>query len=172
LVGGHPRDEVARPTYPDGENRGASRRAASPRGRDTIVSDQLLSYPTDRVVGVAPDRPTLDRVRTALDEADVASDRVEVWCSDDTARDLDPDDADGPLDGIVQTVQKALGEETKRLERLSDAIDRGGYVVAVELEDPEDNAARHEVGRVLHDAGATSVAFYGQWAIEELQFGA
>lgn len=136
------------------------------------MSDQLLSYPTDRVVGVAEDRATLDSVQAALTQADVAPDRVEVWCSEDTARDLDPDDADGPLDGLVQTVQKVLGEETERLDRLSDAIDRGGYVVAVEPEDPEDDAARHEVGRVLHDAGATSVAFYGQWVVEELQFGA
>lgn len=136
------------------------------------MTDQLLSYPTDRVVGIAEDRATLDATCEGLSDAGVASERIEVLCNEDTARDLDPDDTDGPVDGLISTVQKALGEEAERLDRLADAIERGGYVVTVELEDPEDSGARHEVGRVLHDAGATAVAFYGQWAIEELQFGA
>ncbi len=142
-----------------------------PRGFP-IVTDQPLTYPTDRVVGIAADRATVDTVRERLTSVEVSDDRVEVWCSQDTADQIDPDEPDGPVEGAIRAVQKALGEETQRLERLSDAIEAGNYVVTVSLPDGDDDDTKYAVGRALHDAGATDVAFYGTWAIEELQFGA
>jgi hypothetical protein len=135
------------------------------------MDGDLLTYPTDHVVGIADDRRTLVAVRDALSAADVDTERMDVLCGEDTADDIDPDDPDGPVQGAVRVVQKALGEETKRLQHLSDALERGAYLVQVAVpEDDED--LRYAVGRAMTDAGATSVAYYGKWAIEELQFGA
>lgn len=136
------------------------------------ASEQPLTYPKDRVVGIAEDRRTLAAVRQALASADVSTDRLEVLCSDAAAHRMDPDDTDGPLEGTVRVVQKVLGEETRRLQVLTDAMDAGAYVVTVAVPDPDDDRTKRSIGRALHDAGATHVAFYGPWAIEELQFGA
>lgn len=136
------------------------------------VPDQPLTYPTDRVVGIAADRGTLSSVREALTAAEIDDERVEVFCSEDTADEMDPDDPDGPVEGAVRAVQKALGEESQRLQRLTEAIDDGAYVVTVSVADRDDDELKRAVGRALHDGGATDVAFYGPWMIEEIQLGA
>ena len=136
------------------------------------VPDQPLTYPTDRVVGIAADRETLSSVRDALAAADVDTDRIDVLCGEDAADEMDPDDTDGPVEGAVRAVQKALGEESQRLQLLTDAIDDGAYVVTVSIADRDDDELKRRVGRALHDGGATEVAFYGPWMIEEIQIGA
>ncbi|MCC5947613.1 MAG: hypothetical protein JJT89_04075 [Nitriliruptoraceae bacterium] len=139
--------------------------------------DELLVYPTDRVVGIAPDRDTLDAVHAALGASGVADDRVEVLCGEDASHQLDADgDEGGLLRSAVRTVQQVLGEETERLRILEQAVDAGGYVVKValpdDLEDEAFDTEKRAVGNALHDAGATNVAYYGPNAIEELQLGA
>ena len=136
------------------------------------VPDQPLTYPTDRVVGIAADREALSSVREALAAAGVDADRIDVLCSEDAADELDPDETDGPVQGAVRAVQKALGEESQRLQVLTDAIDDGAYVVTVSIADRDDDELKRTVGRALHDGGATQVAFYGPWMIEEIQLGA
>ena len=136
------------------------------------VPEQPLTYPKDRVVGIAEDRQTLVAVRQALTSADIDTERLEVLCSEDAADRMDPDETEGPVEGVVRVVQKALGEESQRLQVLTDAMDAGAYVVTVSVPDADDDEMKRSIGRALHDAGATHVAFYGPWAIEELQFGA
>ncbi len=145
--------------------------------RDADPDAGLLVYPTNRVVGIAPDASTLDAVEAALDASGVAGERIEVWCGESARRAIDADgDEGGVLRSALRTVQKALGEETLRLEQLEQAIAAGQYVVTVALpEDVDDDARADEkraVGNALHDAGAGKVAFYGPTSIEELQIGA
>lgn len=138
-----------------------------------------MTYPTEKVVGIAPDAATLRAVRDELARLEVPAPRVEILCGVEARGRLRPgtdDTGGGALDRLVRTVQKVLGDETGRLERLEAAIENGEYVVEVTLPDGDDDAAREQakqaIGHTLVAAGATSVAFFGQWRIEELQTGA
>ena len=141
------------------------------------MDNELLSYPRERVVGIAEDRDTLEAVHHRLEEADVPAERIEVLCGQDAQAQLKPgtDAGEGTFDRIVRTVQKALGDEARRMERLNEAVEAGHFVVQVALPDAQDDereAAKQTAGRALIDGGANSVAFYGDWQIEQLQLGA
>jgi hypothetical protein len=138
------------------------------------VSEELLVYPTDKVVGVVEDAVRLDALRDDLSQAGVTSDQIEVLCGESGAERLDPGGEDsGPIASVIRTVQKALGEEATRLEQLNAAVESGAYVVQVALpEDGDEDEAKRRIGRILHEGGARNVAFYGSLAVEELQLGA
>jgi hypothetical protein len=145
--------------------------------RTSAAGGDLLVYPTNRVVGIAPDRSTLEAAEAALDASGVDAQRIEVWCGESASQAIDADgDEGGALRNVLRTVQKAFGEEALRLEQLEEAVDAGQYVVTVQLPEDLDDDARDEekraVGNALHDAGAAKVAFYGPNSIEELQIGA
>jgi hypothetical protein len=149
---------------------------------EVAVEDQMLRYPTGKVVGVVPDRGIVDAACNALEATGVDRGRIEVF-GGPNARD-EPADAEGTGDGgksdgviasVVRTVRTGLGEEATRLQQLNEAIDDGQYIVQVELPDEDDDTRAQEkraVGNALHDAGASHVAFYGRLAVEELQIGA
>jgi hypothetical protein len=140
------------------------------------MSDDMLVYPTDKVVGIVDERERVDALRDALGEANVGSDRIEVLCGESGSERIDADgDEGGVFASALRTVQKALGEEAKRLEKLNDAVDAGRYVVQVAIvdgDDEEQDEDKRRIGRIMHEGGAREVAFYGSWAVEEIQFGA
>jgi hypothetical protein len=141
-----------------------------------MMSDDMLVYPTDKVVGIVEERERVDALRDALEEANVGGDRIEVLCGEAGSERIDADgDEGGVFASALRTVQKALGEEGKRLEKLNDAVDAGKYVVQVAIVDGDDDEQQQDkqrIGRILHEGGAREVAFYGSWAVEEIQFGA
>jgi hypothetical protein len=139
------------------------------------VKDETLVYPTGKVVGIAPDRESLEEVQAALSASGVSDDRVEVYCGSDAAEEFETDTEEaGPLTSALRVVQKALGEEVHRMSMLNDALEAGAFVVQVQI--PEDDevheAEKRSVGNALHDGGAQKVAYYGKLAVEELQIGA
>jgi len=140
------------------------------------VEDQMLTYPTDKVVGVAPDRGIVQAAYNALEATGVDKDRIEILGGPNAARD-EPEggQSNGILASVIRTVRTGFGEEATRLRQLNEAIDAGHYIIEVELPG-EDGDARDEekraVGNALHDAGVSHVAYYGRLAIEELQIGA
>jgi hypothetical protein len=140
------------------------------------MSDEMLVYPTDKVVGIVDERERVDALRDSLSEANVPGDRVEVLCGESGSKRIDADgDEGGVFASAIRTVQKALGEEARRLEKLNDAVDAGRYVIQVAVVDGDDEAQEQDkqrIGRILHEGGAHEVAFYGSWAVEEIQFGA
>jgi hypothetical protein len=140
------------------------------------MSEDMLVYPTEKVVGVVDDRAELEGVLRALSDAGVADGEVEVLSGHDDAEKLDPTGEEhGPLERAMRTVQKALGDESERLETLNAELEAGNFVVQVGLSEEDDDAREQEkqrVGRALKDRGARDVAFYGQYQIEELQLGA
>ncbi len=138
------------------------------------MSEDMLVYPTDKVVGIVEERERVDALRDALGEANIGSDRIEVLCGESGSEHIDADgDEGGIFASAIRTVQKALGEEAKRLEKLNDAVDAGKYVVQVAVADGDDEEQdKRRIGQLLHEAGAREVAFYGSWAVEEIQFGA
>lgn len=139
------------------------------------MSDEILVYPTNTVVGVAEDRDTLDSVYEALRASGVDDSRLDVLCGHESAERLDADvRGHGPVASMIRMVQKTLGEEAHRLGTLNDALEAGAYVVVVDLPDDDDarEAEKRSVGNALHDAGARDLAYYGPFTIEELQLGA
>lgn len=141
------------------------------------MTDEMLVYPTDKVVGIVDDHARLEAIRDALAAANIGGDRIETLCGAAGSERLDAEGEErGVLASALRTVQKALGEEATRLEKLNDAVDAGAYVLQVELSDTDDDdaaeAEKRQIGRILHEGGARDVAFYGPWAIEELQLGA
>jgi hypothetical protein len=140
------------------------------------MSEDMLVYPTEKVVGVVDDRAQLDGLLAALSDAGVPSGEVEVLSGEAGQQQLDPSGDDhGPLAKAMRTVQKALGDEAARLEKLNAEIEAGSYVVQVGLTEEDDDAREQEkqrVGAILKDRGARDVAFYGEYQIEELQLGA
>lgn len=139
-----------------------------------MVDDQMLTYPTDKVVGVARDRGIVQAVHTALRDVGVDDGDIEILGGEAAAAE-GADGDDGIIANVIRTVRTGFGEEATRLRQLNEAIDAGQYVVQVEL--PEDDGdtrdeQKRRVGDAMHAAGASHVAYYGRLAIEELQIGA
>ncbi len=136
----------------------------------------MLTYPTDKVVGVAPDRGIVQAARTALEASGIDGSRIEVLGGPNAGQ-AEPteDEDDGILASVIRTVRTGFGEEATRLKELNQAIDAGQYVIEVDLSDMDSDARDDEkraAGNALHDAGASHVAFYGKATVEELQIGA
>lgn len=145
-----------------------------PSEQEHEVKQERLTYPTERVVGVADDRDAVRSAVDALGEEGVADDRVEVLTSESTDAVQAPDE-DSLADRVVHVLKTALGDEEERLVALKEALDAGRYVVQVRLtEDDGDDRedAKRRLGRVLSAQGLDGVAFYGKWQIEEIQLGA
>ena len=142
------------------------------------MSDDLVVYPMEKVVGIIADEQVLASAGRALSAQDVDATRIEVLHGRDGEVALDPEgDERGPLATALRKVQKALGEEATRLQQLNAAVEAGQFVIQVSLSEDRDDAAaydaeKHRIGDALLTVGATKVAFYGKNMIEELQLGA
>ena len=140
------------------------------------MTDEQLSYPTERVVGIVADRVTLTAADEQLRAAGVDRDRIDVLCGEEAEQHQGLEaDGDSLVGSAIRAVRTVLGDEAGRLQHLNDAIDAGFYVIQVALpsaDDDEREAAKQRIGQALIAGGATSVAFYGRWQIEELQLGA
>jgi hypothetical protein len=144
------------------------------RGQETHVKQERLVYPTERLVGIADDRRTVEAVCAALADAGVADERIEILTGDSDEFKEIPDD-DSLADRVTHVLKTALGDETERLVALREGLDAGRVVVQVRLTEDDDDdreAAKQRLGRLLADHGLDGVAFYGKWQIEEIQLGA
>ncbi|MFA9432976.1 hypothetical protein [Egicoccus sp. AB-alg2] len=134
------------------------------------MSDNMLVYPTEKVVGVLDDRGRVDDLRQALSDAGVTD--VEVLSGDEGTEQIDPGgDEHGALGKVVRTVQKALGDEAIRLENLNDELERGNLVVQAGLPSEDDDAREQDkrrIGAVMREHGVRAIAFYGKNQIQEL----
>lgn len=136
-----------------------------------------LSYPNDRLVAIVPGPEQVEEAVTGLRSAGIGDDRIVVRCCEQEAGRFDPtnDDVSG-LTGLVRVVQRILGDETEKLQRLDAALAAGQYVLEVDpgregatsdaSAGPDDEL--RELAALLRDAGAREVSYYGQWAIEDL----
>ena len=138
------------------------------------MKQDRLTYPTERLVGLANDRNQASAAVDALGEAGVGDDRIEVLTSESTEFQESPDD-DSLVERVVHVLKTALGDETERLVSLQQALEAGRLVVQVRLTEEDDDdreAAKRRLGRLMADRGLDGVAFYGKWQIEEIQLGA
>jgi predicted amidohydrolase YtcJ len=140
------------------------------------MTEDMLVYPTEKVVGVVDDRARLQDLSSALAEAGIRDADIEVLSGESGEEQLDPSGEEhGAFEKAIRTVQKALGDESERLEDLNAEIEAGNYVVQVGLSAEDDEARdeeKYRIGRILKAQGARGVAFYGKNQIEELQLGA
>ncbi|MTV25801.1 hypothetical protein FTX61_10320 [Nitriliruptoraceae bacterium ZYF776] len=143
------------------------------------LTDDRLAYPEQRVVGVLPDADAIPGLLDDLADAGIDRGSVEVYRGPGDADqvDVDTDEDDGVLTGFVRTVQKAFGDEAERLRSLNDALEAGHQVVTVPVPEEGDDedaqrAERQRIADVMHAKGARDVAYYGKWAITQLEAGA
>ncbi len=129
-----------------------------------------LSYPSNRLVAVLPRSEQVEEAVAGLRAAGIDDERIVVRCCEAEAGRFDPtnDEVSG-LTGLVRVVQRVLGDETEKLQRLDDALAAGHYVLEIEpeLDGDATHADLHELGSLLTDAGAREVSYYGEWAIED-----
>lgn len=134
------------------------------------MSEDMLVYPTEKVVGVLDDATAVPDLRRALDDAGATG--VEVLAGESGEEQLDPKgEGHGAMASAIRTVQKALGDEAERLENLSDELERGNLVVQAGLGAEDDDAREQEkqrIGGIMREHGVRSIAFYGKHQIEEL----
>lgn len=138
------------------------------------MKQERLVYPTERLVGIADDRRTVEAVVDALSEAGVEDDRVEILTSGAGELTGTRED-DSLMHRVTHVLKTALGDETERLEALQNGLEAGRIVVQVRLTEDDDDdreAAKWRLGRMLAEQGLDGVAFYGRWQIEEIQMGA
>ena len=138
------------------------------------MSDHMLVYPTEKVVGVLDDPDRVDGLRRALTDIGVGD--LDVLAGDEGSRQLDPSgEQHGKLGKVVRTVQKALGDEAVRLENLNEELEQGNIVVQAALPSEGDEAREQDkqrIGATMREHGVRSIAFYGRNQIEELTLGA
>lgn len=143
----------------------------------TAKDAPTLSYPTDRLVAIVPRSEQVEEAVAALRAAGIGDDHIAVRCCEQEAGRFDPttDDVSG-LKGIVRVVQRVLGDETEKLQRLDAALAAGEYVIEIdpgrggETSDVSTgpDAELRELAGLLRDAGAREVSYYGEWAVEDL----
>ncbi|MEX2504436.1 MAG: hypothetical protein WD378_06275 [Egicoccus sp.] len=138
------------------------------------MSEDMLVYPTEKVVGILDDPAAADDLRSALSETGATE--VEVLSGASGGEQLDPGgDEHGKLGKAMRTVQKALGDEAERLENLNTALEQGHLVVQAGLSASDDDARdreKRQIAGVMREHGVRSIAFYGKNQIEELTLGA
>lgn len=134
------------------------------------MSEDMLVYPTEKVVGILDAPDAVDGLRSALSEAGATE--VEVLSGDAGEEQLDPDGEEhGAVGKAMRTVQKALGDEGQRLENLNAALEKGHLVVQAGLSASDGDARdrqKQQVAGVMREHGVRSIAFYGKNQIEEL----
>ncbi|MBS3941025.1 MAG: hypothetical protein KG028_08695 [Actinobacteria bacterium] len=134
------------------------------------MSEDMLVYPTEKVVGILDDRNAVEGLRSALSGTGATD--VEVLSGDSGEEQLDPDgDEHGTMEKAMRTVQKALGDEAERLKELNAELERGNLVVQAGLsasDDDDRDREKNEIAGVMREHGVRSIAFYGKNQIEEL----
>lgn len=134
------------------------------------MSEDMLVYPTEKVVGILDDPQAVDGLRSGLSEAGATD--VEVLSGASGEEQLDPKGEEhGALGRAMRTVQKALGDEAERLENLNDELERGNLVVQAGLSASDDEGRdreKQQIAAVMREHGVRSIAFYGKNQIEEL----
>ena len=136
--------------------------------------DEDANYPTGKMAGIAEDRDELNRALASLERHGVDDARLEVLHGPEDADevDIEPSGEHGFTENVVRVVQHVFGGETEAIKRLSTALERGAYVMLVDLDAEESDedvldARKEEIARALADAGIESVTFYGEWQVED-----
>ena len=132
------------------------------------------NYPTGKMAGIAEDRDELERALASLARHGVDDAHLEVLHGPEDADQIsvEPSGEHSFTENVVRIVQHVLGGETEAIKQLSDALDRGAFIVLVDLEAEDSDeevldARKREIARALADAGIESIDYYGEWQVED-----
>lgn len=135
------------------------------------MPQQRLEYPEHRVVGVVDETDGVDAIVDAVESAGVAPHRLEVLTAQDTDREIDPEQLSwaGRLREVLGQVH---GDEIAQLQSLQDALERGAFIVQVEVPEGGDKQeaedAKRELARTMREHGGYDVTYFGRWQTEEV----
>ena len=126
----------------------------------------FITYPTDRLLGVADTRANADAAVANLTDAGFWKDDIAVIASADAAEGLKRlGPKRGPLAPLLRWVQFAMMDQTPDFALYEVALADGRFIVAVRVVDRE---RLPFAAAAMQSAGLHFVNYYGRWSTAEL----
>jgi hypothetical protein len=149
---------MARKPEPEVQRRGAAWRRGGKRG--------LITYPTDRLLGVADTKEAADAAVAALKAAGFWEDDISVVSpagASEGLKRLGP--RRGPLAPIIRLVQFAMMDQTPDFAVYEAALADGRLIVAVRVADRD---RLRYAAAAMQSAGLHFLNFYGRWSTADI----
>jgi len=126
----------------------------------------LQRHPKNHVFGLV-DRPeAVKSILQELEQRGIAEEDVQVVRRQEDAQTTEHDESGSrPLEVVARAAEK-LSEEHEFNELYESKVEAGEYLVGIPTSDLIDKEAAHDI---LHEHGARSINYYGQWVVEELE---
>jgi MoaF-like len=134
---------------------------------DVHQPDDVIAYPTNRVVGAIVDPQQARAAIEALLQAGFARQDIDILHGEEDLHRPDPAGTEhGFLAQFQRTLIRKLGDEYKHLRHYVEDVRAGRSVIMV-LAKPRDR--RETAADILGTHGAESVEFYGRWSWHSLE---
>jgi hypothetical protein len=126
----------------------------------------LQRHPKNHVFGLV-DRPeAIKSILQELEQRGIAEEDVQVVSRQEDTQTTEPDESGSRSLEVVARAAEKLSEEHEFSELYESKVEAGEYLVGIPTSDLIDKEAAHDI---LHDHGAHSINYYGQWVVEELE---
>jgi hypothetical protein len=134
---------------------------------DVQQPDDVIAYPTNRVVGSIPDPTNARAAVEALLKVGFAQQDIDILRGEEDLHRPDPSGA-APrfLDQFQRTLIRSIGDEYSHLRHYVDDVRAGRWVIMVLAKKRE---KREVAADILGTYGAESVEFYGRWSWQALE---
>ncbi len=126
----------------------------------------LQRHPKNHVFGLV-DRPeAVASILQELERRGIAEEKVQIVRSQEEAETSEPHGSGGrPLEVVARAAEK-LSEEHEFNELYGSKVESGEFLVGIPTSDLMDKETAQDI---LHEHGAHSINYYGQWVVEELE---
>jgi hypothetical protein len=128
--------------------------------------DRFYRYPTDRIVAIVDDEPSLEAALAGLEEAGIDLSEVVVLSGPEGERLLDPTGERHGLRGQMLRMRQTGGYEADLLQEHAQALRGGRQVFYVPVTDDDERA---RAIRTLRAAGGRHLVHFRAWTIEEIR---
>lgn len=136
------------------------------KAASTTDRQDLIAYPTNRVVGTVGDAAKAKAAIDALLRAGFDRQEIDMLHDEEDLKRLDRPAEHGFLKQFQRTLLRTFDfEEFRHLKHHVDDVRAGRYVIMVLT---KRRGLRTVAADILHQHGAEFVGFYGRWAWEEL----
>jgi hypothetical protein len=128
--------------------------------------DRFYRHPTDRIVAVVDDEPSLEAALGGLEEAGIDPSEVVVLSGPEGERLLDPTGERHGLRGQMLRVRQTGGYEADLVQEHAQALRGGRQVIYVPVTD--DDERQHAIRTLRADGGRHPVHLRA-WTIQEVR---
>lgn len=129
------------------------------------TNEDLLVYPTNKVVGIIDNSAKTEAAIDALAKAGFDTDEIEVFCGQKGANIVDSGGEEhGVLAKILRTIQ-TFGTDYEHAKRHEEELQAGHFMITVPVDEDED---KQEAADILKANGGYFINYYGALTIEEI----